>query len=106
MTRISSKRTVWYKRVFPIFWFGFLAIFLAIVLLSGGFEKNFVFLIVPCIMGVFGYIMIKKLVWDLVDEVYIDQDSLLIKNRGEEERMALSNIMNVSVTMLMNPPRV
>jgi len=56
-------------------------------------------------MGVLGFFMMKKLVWDLVDEVYDDQDSLLIRNRGEEERIALSNIMNVSTTMLMNPRR-
>jgi hypothetical protein len=106
MTRISSKRTVWYKRGLPILWFGFLAVFFAAGLLSGGFEKDVMFLIVPCIMAMFGYFMIKKLVWDLVDEVYVDQNSLLIKNRGEEDHVALSNVMNVSATMLVNPPRV
>lgn len=106
MTRISSKRTVWYKRGFPILWFGFLAVFFAAGLLSGAMERDAVFLIVPCIMLVFGYFMVKKLIWDLVDEVYVDQDSLLIKNRGEEERIALSNVMNVSATVLVNPPRV
>ena len=105
MTRISSRRTIWYKRGFPFLWFGFLAVFVAAGFLSGGIEKDLAFIIFPCIMGVFGFFMLKKLVWDLVDEVYDDQDSLLIRNRGEEERIALSNIMNVSATMLMNPPR-
>jgi hypothetical protein len=105
VTRISSKRTIWYKRGFPIFWFGFLAVFGAAGFLSGGIEKDPAFIIFPCIMGVFGFFMMKKLVWNLVDEGYDDQDSLLIRNRGEEERIALSNIMNVSATMLMNPPR-
>ncbi len=64
------------------------------------------FLVVPCIMGMFGYFVLKKLVWDLVDEVYDDQDFLLVRNHGEEERVALSNITNVSATSFMNPPRV
>lgn len=29
MTRISSSFTFFFKRVFPVFWFGFLAVFLA-----------------------------------------------------------------------------
>jgi hypothetical protein len=48
----------------------------------------------------------KKLFWDLADEVYDCGDSLLIRNRGEEERVSLSNIMNVSISPVMNPPRV
>jgi hypothetical protein len=46
----------------------------------------------------------KKLVFDLVDEVW--DDSLLIKNRGEQQRLALSDIKNVSYSPYMNPPRV
>ncbi|SRR6266496_1292348 len=105
MTRISSKLTIWYKRGFPIFWFGFLAFFVASTLLSGSIEKDLTFLIVPCIMGIFGFFVMKRLLWDLVDEVYDYHDFLLIRNHGEEERVALSNIMNVSATTLMNPPR-
>ena len=48
----------------------------------------------------------KKLVWDLADEVYDYGDSLLIKNRGIEENVLLSNIMNVSASTSMNPPRI
>lgn len=106
MTRISSKRTIWYKRGLPILWFGVLAVSLAASFLSETMERNVVFLIIPCIVGVFGYFVMKKLIWDLADEVYVDQDSLLIKNRAEEERIALSNVMNVSATVLVNPPRI
>jgi hypothetical protein len=107
MTRISSGVTFLYKRIFPIFWFGFLAVFVATAFLSGqGIEKDPLFLVIPCGMGVVGFFIMKKLVWDLVDEVYDDQDFLLVKNRGEEERVALSNIMNVSATTFVNPPRV
>ena len=105
MTRISSKLTDWYKWGFPIFWFGLLVFFVASGFLHGGIAKQPMFLIGPGIMGVVGFLIMKMTIWDLVDAVYDDQDSLLVKNRGEEERIALSNIMNVSATAFMNPPR-
>jgi len=48
----------------------------------------------------------RKLVWDLVDEVYDGGDYLLVRNGGKEDRVALSNIMNVSASTMTNPPRV
>jgi hypothetical protein len=48
----------------------------------------------------------KKLVWDLMDEVHDCGDSLLIRNGSEEEIIPLSNIMNVSASTNTNPPRI
>ena len=99
MCRISSKMTFFYKRIFPVFWFGFLILFIAIPLLFGGTRDGpppFPFLIVPLIMMGFGYFVLKKLVFDLVDEVWDDGETLLIKNGGREERVALRDIKNVS----------
>ena len=92
--------------MFPLIWFGFLAIFVVSTTLAGAAESDPIFLIGPAAMAVFGFFLMKKLVWDLVDEVYDYGDFLLIKNRGEEERVALSNIMNVSASTAMNPPRI
>src|ERR1700722_8130235 len=109
MRRLSWRMTFFYKRIFPVFWFGFLVLFIAIPLFFGGRQNGpppFPFLIVPFLMMGFGYFIMKKLVFDLVDEVWDDGGSLLIKNRGEEERVALSDIKNVSYSPLINPPRV
>ena len=57
-------------------------------------------------MMVVGYVMMKRLIFDLVDEVWDDGDSLIVKNRGEEQRIALDDIKNVSYSPFMNPPRV
>ena len=57
-------------------------------------------------MIVGGYFFMKKLVFDLVDEVWDDGNSLVIRNRGDEERIALSDIKNVSYSPFTNPPRV
>jgi hypothetical protein len=44
--------------------------------------------------------------WDLADEVHDCGDSLLIRKGSNEEHIPLSNIMNVSVSTNMNPPRI
>ena len=64
------------------------------------------FLIVPIFMGVIGYFVMKKLVFDLADEVSDDGDSLVVRFGIEEERIPLSQIMNVSYSYMSNPARV
>jgi len=95
------------KRVFPAAWFGFLAFFV-IATLAGSRGRDFppAFLVIPLFMSVFGYFLMKKLVFDLVDEVWDDGTELVIKNRTVVERVPLSNIMNVSYMTMSNPPRV
>ncbi len=106
MTQISSKYLFFTKKGFPLLWFGFLGFFVVDAVANGAFEKDPMFLVVPCLMAVFGFFLMKKLVWDLADEVYDGGDFLLVKNRGEEDRVLLSNIMNVSASTNMNPPRI
>ena len=106
MTKLSSGFTGFNKKIFPALWFGFLAFFLVTSALAGALEQELSFLVVPILMAVFGYFLMKKLVWDLVDEVYDCGDFLLVKNRDDEERIALSNIMNVNASTYINPPRI
>jgi hypothetical protein len=109
MRRISSKMTFFYKRIFPAVWFGFLTLLflvIAIPLFFGGAQHDpppYPLLVVPLIMIGFGYFVMKKLVFDLVDEVWEDGDSLVVKNRGQESHIALSDIKNVSYAPLINP---
>jgi hypothetical protein len=106
VTKISSGSTFSSKKLFPLMWFGFLAVFVVLTTLTGAAESDPMFLIGPAVVAVFGFFLMKKLVWDLVDEVYDCGDFLLVKNRGEEERVPLSNIMNVNASTAMNPPRI
>ena len=41
-----------------------------------------------------------------VDGVWDDGEALVVRNRGREDRVALSEIMNVSYSPLVSPPRV
>jgi hypothetical protein len=109
MRRISSKWTFFYKRVFPVVWFGFLALFLGISLFvvpRTSQTAALPFLIMPIAMMVFGYFIMRKFVFDLVDEVWDEGDVLVVKNRDQTERIALADIKNVNYAALINPPRV
>jgi hypothetical protein len=109
MRRISSQLTFFYKRVFPFVWFGFLAVFIATALVSHPNSSSaplLPFLLIPAVMIVFGFFLMKKLVFDLVDEVWDAGDSLVVRNRGEEQRIALSDVKNVNYQSFSSPPRV
>ncbi len=108
MQRISSRSTFFSKRVFPLIWFGFLAIFIIVPLLSKKPEGTLSggFVIMPIFMAIFGYFLMKKLVFDLADEVLDDGDSLIVRFGSDQERIPLSQIMNVSYSYMSNPARV
>jgi len=104
MTRISSKQTFFMKRVFPFVFLVLLAIPAALGFVVKPPQPQL--FIMPLVTLPVLYIVMRKLVWDLVDEVYDGGDYLLVRNAGREERIPLSNIMNVSSTLMVNPPRV
>ena len=113
MRRVSSKATVYYKRVFPILFFGILFLVTLgpelMAMLAGPRAAQpapLPFLILPAAMAAFAYFIMKRLVFDLVDEVWDDGDSLIVRNAGKEERIPLTEIRNVSYSVLVNPPRV
>ena len=111
MRRISSGMTFFYKRIFPIIWFGLLALFMAVPFVAPMIGASvsgspMSFLVGPVIMMFVGYFAMKKLVLDLVDEVLDAGDALVIRNGHLEERVALSDIMNVGYSQFVNPPRV
>jgi hypothetical protein len=109
MRRISSGMTFFHKRIFPLIALVFLLVFFFVSLraaLVGGRAPPLPFLLFPIFMLVVGFFFLKKLVFDLADEVWDAGDSLIVRNAGREERIALSEVMNVSYTAFMNPPRV
>jgi hypothetical protein len=49
---------------------------------------------------------LKFLVFDLLDEVWDEGEALLLRNDGQEDRIPLTNIINVSQATFTNPPRI
>jgi hypothetical protein len=107
---LSSRATFFYKRVFPAIWFGFLALFVVLPLIFGGNGRPSppepFFIIIPAGMAVFGYVIMRRLIFDIVDEVVDLGDALGVRNGKQEERIPLSDITNVNYVPIMNPPRV
>lgn len=97
------------KRVFPVLFFGFLALFVAMPLVFGtGGSGSFPYpvLIVPPIMTVVFFLVFRRLVFDLADEVIDEGDALRVRFGQEEERIPLSQIINVSYAGMTNPRRI
>lgn len=112
MQRLSSTTTWFYKRVFPVLWFGALALFCAVVLWArwhpGAFQDgppDVMLLVMPFLMAVFGIVMFRWLVFDLVDEVWLDGDWLVLTDRGQKRRVSLREVTNVN-TSNTNPRRI
>ncbi|HON58280.1 MAG TPA: hypothetical protein PLT45_01965 [Smithella sp.] len=108
MKRLSSRSTYFYKRLFPAFWFGILVWMMSSVLLAPCKQQSDVwgFFFFCAFVAAVGYFLMKYLVFDLFDEVYDEGASLLFKNKGRTLRVNLSDIKNVSYSVLINPPRV
>jgi hypothetical protein len=106
--RVSSGQTFFLKRVFPVLWFGLALLALAGALagLRSGSRVPAPLFIVPLLLLVLGYALLRKLVFDLADEVFDADDALIVRFGREEERIALADIINVSCTQFINPPRV
>lgn len=107
MQRISSKTTFFVKKVFPVIWFSMLGLVMVMSLAlphKGAAQPGM--LIMPFVMAGFGFFIIRRLVSDLADEVYDCGDALLVKNGTRQIRVPFADIMNVSATLMVNPPRV
>ena len=109
MPLMSSKMTFFYKRVFPVIWFGFLAVFFLVALAKGSAAdpiSNLPSLIIPVVMAIIGYQIMKKMAFNLIDQVFDLGDALLVRNGDREERIALADIKNVNYSPYINPPQV
>jgi hypothetical protein len=105
---ISSRNTYFMKRVFPFIAFGGLALVLAVPLMAARPHGNFPYAVLlgPLVMAVIFYLVLKRLVFDLVDEVVDEGDALVIRVGSERERIPLTQIINVSYAGMTNPRRV
>ncbi len=80
--------------------------------LCAGFTKApnappvIIFLIVPAFLSFIGYMLMKHLVLDLLDEVLDEGDSLVLVKGDMREAIRISDIINVSDTYMINPPRI
>jgi hypothetical protein len=99
--------TFFHKRLFPLAWFGGVAIFAAIGIVEIARNQAPLFVVfVPIGMLLFGFFLMKRLVFDLLDEVYLDNDHIVIRNGGAEDRFRVQNILNVDCSVMTSPERI
>jgi len=75
------------KRIFPVCWFSILAIATVTMLISSRSDPEIsvaMMLAIPLAMAAIGYLIMRQLVFGLVDEVWDTGDSLIIKNGATE----------------------
>jgi hypothetical protein len=106
--RISSRNTFFMKRVFPFIVFGGLAVMVTVMLLAAQRAPAFprAALLGPLALAVIFCILLKRLVFDLADEVFDLGDALVVRFGADEERIPLTEIINVSYAGLTNPRRI
>ena len=85
MRKISSSSTVFYKYVFPVIWFGGCGLLLILAALPAVIQNQApVFILLPPVgMIVFGYILMRALIFDLVDDVFLNGEEIIVRNFGE-----------------------
>jgi len=66
------------------------------------FELSTSFFIAPALIMLIGFPNTKKLVFDVADEVWDDDDALIAKKRGKQQRIALSDIRDASYSAFTN----
>jgi hypothetical protein len=109
MQRLSSKSTSFHKRALPAVMVALLLVFLLIGAVGGWSGPKGpppLFFVIAALGLAIGLAYFRKFVLDLVDEVWDAGDALVVRNKGEEDRIPLSAIINVSYSSVGNPPRV
>jgi hypothetical protein len=113
MRRLSSSLTFFYKKIFPALWIGFMLTVFGLqiwavphVRADGPSQSIFPLVLMPLFLTGVMFLLYRKLLRDLLDEVWLDGDWVVVKNRNEKIRVALSDVMNVNATTMTNPRRV
>jgi hypothetical protein len=106
MKKISGRSTFYYKRVLPVLLFGLPLLFLYLSLYASSVRPPLLAFLPPLLLVAFVFVLMRKLVWDLADEVWDGGDHLVVKIGDQSESVPLTSIMNVSASTLVNPPRV
>jgi hypothetical protein len=104
MKKISSEKTLLHKTVIPVFMLGIAALMLAIMVgvMIRDREINFAVIGFIGLAMVYVYTEYRKRSVGLIDEVWDDGESLLLRNDGQEERIPITNILKLKYGGLGN----
>lgn len=107
--RISSRNTFFQKRVLPPLLFAVLAVGVAVPFVATRGRPSappWPVFVMPVVVAAVIYLVLRRLVFDLADEVVDEGDALRVRFGEDEERIPLAEIINVSYSGITNPPRI
>ncbi len=87
-------------------WFGCIAFFLIVTIAKSAHDSIMVTIGILTFMGIMGFMMFRKMVWDLADEVYDTGDSLVFRRGRIEQIVRLKDIVNIDYSHMGSPERV
>lgn len=102
----SHTKTVFNKRVFPVFWYGGLLLFLGLVIYGRMWSETPLLVIIPVFMMIFGAVWLKSSVFLMVDSVFDCGDYLLVKKGKISTRIEINEIAYVDEHILSYPHTV
>jgi hypothetical protein len=109
MRQISATWTPVFKRV--VTWFPFVCLaplWLGVRIAFGPLPYGAI--AVLCIsalsMGALWYFVMRQLIWPLMDEAFVDSETIIVRNYGQEDRFLASEVFSVSSTMMMIPEQI
>lgn len=109
MEELTGGSTFFSKRVFPALWFGFLgfiAVEHVVQVAKGVGQWSWSGFAGTAALSRGGLGVMSAWVFDLADHVYDAGDHLIVQRGKREVRISFAEIVSVSETYLMNPPRI
>lgn len=103
MKRIA-RTPFFLKWVFPIIWFGILA--LGAFRILNRAQTDIALVLIPVGIAVVGFVVMRRFIWSLADEVLDSGEFLLVRKGDLEQKIYLSDIVNIDYMRLTSPPRV
>lgn len=106
MKRLSSDMTFYYKKGFPAICLGIVALVMidsAKEVMTGTGKTSTLFW--PCVVGLMGYGFFRAFAFDLADDVLDDGQHLLVRQGARSERIALTDIAEVTESAFFRQPR-
>jgi hypothetical protein len=95
-----------FKKLFPAFWFGFLLLSFVLSVYQNQWARDPTFFAVLPLMVLFGIFAFRKWLWPLADEVRDGGSFLVVRKGGTEQRVMLTDIINVDMSSLTKPRRL
>jgi len=106
MKKISNNYIFIPKRILPLLAVVFLLFISTLIFKTGMINQIKATLWLTIIAMIFGYIILKIFVWDLMDEVEDCEKYLIVTLNGEKETISLENIININAETMLTPPRI